>query len=84
MLLSANLILFFFEAPHKWEIFMGEDKDENDLLIRYGFPEDIWCVTEGVFLFFVLVLYFLVVSCVVVLVWCVLLTSNLMRVIRCM
>lgn len=21
---------------------MGEDKDENDLLIRYGFPEDIW------------------------------------------
>jgi hypothetical protein len=23
---------------------MGEDKDENDLLIRYGFPEDIWCV----------------------------------------
>jgi len=28
---------------------MGEDKDENDLLIRYGFPEDIWCVTEGGF-----------------------------------
>lgn len=21
---------------------MGEDKDENDLLIKYGFPEDIW------------------------------------------
>ena len=31
-------------APHKWEIFMGEDKDENDLLIKYGFPEDIWYV----------------------------------------
>ena len=21
---------------------MGEDKEENDLLIQYGFPEDIW------------------------------------------
>lgn len=25
---------------------MGEDKDENDLLIRYGFPEDIWYAQE--------------------------------------
>ena len=28
---------------------MGEDKDENDLLIRYGFPEDIWCVNGPCF-----------------------------------
>lgn len=25
---------------------MGEDKDENDLLIKYGFPEDIWYVVK--------------------------------------
>ena len=37
-------------APHKWEIFMGEDKDENDLLIRYGMPEDIWYVGEDEFI----------------------------------
>lgn len=50
---NKNLEMPFFSlstAPHKWEIFMGEDKDENDLLIRYGMPEDIWCVGEDEFI----------------------------------
>lgn len=33
---------YISRPPHKWVIFAGEDKYENDELIKYGFPEDIW------------------------------------------
>eukprot|EP01125_Pyxidicula_operculata_P013900 TRINITY_DN4613_c0_g2_i1.p1 TRINITY_DN4613_c0_g2~~TRINITY_DN4613_c0_g2_i1.p1 ORF type:complete len:211 (+),score=51.06 TRINITY_DN4613_c0_g2_i1:30-662(+) len=28
--------------PYKYMIYMGRDKEENEYLISYGFPEDIW------------------------------------------
>jgi hypothetical protein len=37
-------MVFYFESvgPEKWLIFMGRDKYENEELLKYAFPEDIW------------------------------------------
>jgi len=37
MLLALNTL-----DPHRMTIYMGKDKFENEELIKYGFPEDIW------------------------------------------
>jgi NFACT protein RNA binding domain len=43
-------MVFFFEprgcqhGGEDWLIYMGRDKFENEDLIRYGLPNDIWCV----------------------------------------
>jgi hypothetical protein len=40
-------MVFYFTARSSKEehthIFMGRDKVENEDLIKYGLPEDIWC-----------------------------------------
>lgn len=40
------MVLYFTarssKERHK-QIFMGRDKVENEDLIKYGLPEDIWC-----------------------------------------
>jgi hypothetical protein len=37
-------MVFYYESvkPHKWLVFMGRDKYENEELLKYAFPEDIW------------------------------------------
>ena len=38
-------MVFYFKARPEagdYTIFMGLDKHENEELIKYGFPEDIW------------------------------------------
>ena len=42
------MVLFFSPEGHKegtddWLIYMGKDKHENEDLIKYGLPEDVWC-----------------------------------------
>lgn len=29
-----------------WKIFMGRDKFENEDLIKYGLPHDVWCAAK--------------------------------------
>ncbi|KAK9100978.1 hypothetical protein Scep_024408 [Stephania cephalantha] len=44
-------MVFYFKARPEagdYTIFMGLDKHENEELIRYGFPEDIWCCFDFV------------------------------------
>ena len=41
------MVLYFSPTAHKegsddWMIYMGKDKFENEELIRYGLPEDVW------------------------------------------
>jgi len=37
------MVLYFVSrAPENYMIYMGKDKFENEQLIAYGFPEDIW------------------------------------------
>lgn len=35
-------MVFFFESSEGYTIYMGRDKYENEDLIRYGLPEDVW------------------------------------------
>ena len=35
-------MVFYFEARGGYQIYMGRDKYENELLIKHGWPEDIW------------------------------------------
>jgi predicted ribosome quality control (RQC) complex YloA/Tae2 family protein len=35
-------MVFFFEASDGHLIYMGKDKYENEDLIKYGLPTDIW------------------------------------------
>lgn len=35
-------MVFYFETDTGHLIYMGKDKYENEELITYGFPEDIW------------------------------------------
>mmetsp|Transcript_8224 Transcript_8224/g.12499 ORF Transcript_8224/g.12499 Transcript_8224/m.12499 type:complete len:94 (+) Transcript_8224:616-897(+) len=35
-------MVFFFTASDGSMIYMGKDKYENELLIKYGWPEDVW------------------------------------------
>ena len=34
--------MFFFEARGGFLVYMGKDKFENEKLIEYGWPEDVW------------------------------------------
>lgn len=34
-------------ADHKWVIYMGKDKVENEDLIRFGLQEDVWCALSA-------------------------------------
>ena len=47
-------MVFYFKARPEagdYTIFMGLDKHENEELIKYGFPEDIWYALLFPFLF---------------------------------
>ena len=35
-------MVFYFEGRNNAKIYMGKDKYENESLIKYGWPEDIW------------------------------------------
>ena len=35
-------MVFFFVTTSGHEVYMGKDKYENEDLIKYGLPEDIW------------------------------------------
>lgn len=35
-------MVFFFVAKDGTQLYMGKDKFENEDLIKYGWPEDIW------------------------------------------
>ena len=42
---SIEAMVFYFKArpdAGDYTIFMGLDKFENEELIKYGFPEDVW------------------------------------------
>ncbi|RZR91689.1 hypothetical protein BHM03_00019855, partial [Ensete ventricosum] len=41
---QAEMVFYFKARPEAgdYTIFMGLDKHENEELIKYGFPEDIW------------------------------------------
>jgi predicted ribosome quality control (RQC) complex YloA/Tae2 family protein len=39
-------MVFFFETNEGYVIYMGTDKYENEDLIKYGLPEDIWFHVE--------------------------------------
>ena len=57
--LNLGEMVFYFKARPEvgdYTIFMGLDKHENEELIKYGFPEDIWYIN---LLFLVKVLIFI-------------------------
>ena len=35
-------MVFFFTSSEGYEMYMGADKFENEHLIKYGLPEDVW------------------------------------------
>lgn len=35
------------EGGNDWLIYMGKDKFENEELIKYGLPEDVWCASPA-------------------------------------
>ena len=35
-------MVFFFTASNGWTVYMGRDKYENEELLKYGWPEDVW------------------------------------------
>lgn len=43
-IILEDMVLYFKARPElgDYTIFMGIDKNENEELIKYGFPEDIW------------------------------------------
>ena len=40
-------MVFFFTASTGHMLYMGKDKHENEDLIKYGLPEDIWFHVEN-------------------------------------
>jgi len=48
-------MVFFFTAKNGYTIYMGEDKFENEDLIKYGWPEDVWYVLPPIYFFCLLV-----------------------------
>lgn len=40
-------MVFYFTAKNGYTIYMGKDKHENEELIKYGWPEDIWCAVPS-------------------------------------
>lgn len=43
---ERSMVLYFKARPDAgdYTIFMGADKNENEELIKYGLPEDVWYV----------------------------------------
>ena len=46
------MVLFFSavchtEGTNEWLVYMGKDKFENEDLIKYGLPEDVWCALHS-------------------------------------
>lgn len=41
-------MVFYFQTSDKHLIYMGKDKFENEELLKYGFPEDIWFHVDNV------------------------------------
>jgi hypothetical protein len=43
------MVLYFKARPHAgdYTIYMGADKYENEELIKYGLPEDVWYVAAA-------------------------------------
>jgi hypothetical protein len=39
---SVIVMVFYFTTSEGYMIYMGADKFENEDLIRYGIPEDLW------------------------------------------
>jgi NFACT protein RNA binding domain len=39
---SVIIMVFYFTTSEGYMIYMGADKFENEDLIRYGIPEDLW------------------------------------------
>ena len=39
---TAGMVFFFTCSDPRYTIYMGRDKFENEHLIAYGWPEDIW------------------------------------------
>ena len=35
-------MVFYFLSTTGYMIYMGKDKFENEELLKYGFPEDVW------------------------------------------
>jgi len=40
------MVFYFTPIDPSYLIYMGSDKQENELLIKYGFPEDVWFHVE--------------------------------------
>lgn len=38
-------MVFYFTTSEGYMIYMGKDKYENEDLIRYGVPEDLWYIS---------------------------------------
>ena len=48
-------MVFYFKArpdAGDYTIFMGLDKFENEELIKYGFPEDVWWARKNILYFY--------------------------------
>jgi len=39
---NVRMVIYFVPEDPEYAIFMGRDKYENEELIKYGFPEDVW------------------------------------------
>merc|ERR1711959_250792 len=40
-------MVFYFKSTTGYMIYMGKDKFENEELLKYGFPEDVWFHVES-------------------------------------
>jgi hypothetical protein len=46
------MVLYFSPVGHQagsndWLVYMGKDKFENEDLVKYGWPEDVWCALSS-------------------------------------
>jgi predicted ribosome quality control (RQC) complex YloA/Tae2 family protein len=39
--------MYFFTTSQGYTLYMGKDKFENEDLIKYGLPEDVWFHVDG-------------------------------------
>lgn len=40
------MVFFFVSCDPDYVYYMGKDKYENEELLKYGFPEDVWYVNS--------------------------------------
>merc|ERR1711916_363441 len=40
--ITGKMVLYFTSINPEYTLYMGKDKYENESLIKYGFPEDVW------------------------------------------